>query len=104
MIGGVYRYAEDPAANEPPAELQMIWMIDRFGWEAAHTAPAGELKRLFAADNVYRAYQAREAASQTEDGWAGWAEKNPLLSRLLSRASAAAEALELDESEEENED
>ncbi len=47
---------------------------------------AGELRRLVAAENIVKGYQARAAA----ENWAKWAEDNPGISALLSEAMKLA--------------
>jgi len=71
----------------------MLWLVDRFGWEAAHNAPAREIARMLAAESVYNAYHSRKAA---RDGWAKWAEDNPARADMLNRAMMAAEEMESD--------
>ncbi len=47
---------------------------------------AGELRRLVAAENIVKGYQARAAV----ENWAEWAKDNPALSALLSEAMKLA--------------
>jgi hypothetical protein len=84
-MAGAFLYADAPADNPIPAELDMLWLIDRFGWDAAHHAPAKELRRMILAENVYRAYKGREAADG-EGGWVECAEHNPQAAKILARA------------------
>lgn len=81
-MGAAYRYANNRAHEKPPRDLEMFWMIKTFGWEAAHTAPAGELRRMMIANNVYEAYMSRERSNE----WGEWAEANPEANDMLNRA------------------
>lgn len=81
-MGAVYRYANDRAHEKIPPALEMFWMVRSFGWAPAHTAPAGELRSMMIANNIYEAYRSRERSGD----WAGWAEANPEANEMLNRA------------------
>jgi hypothetical protein len=67
-------------------------LIDRFGWEAAHRESLGDMRRMLAAENVYRAYHWREnyRDENGQPNWAKWAGDNPTANRLLEAAMRAA--------------
>jgi hypothetical protein len=64
----------------------MYILTQHFGWEAAHTAPAGEMRRMLCAYRIYDAYAARKHAKN----WAKWAEMFPDSAELLNRAMLVA--------------
>lgn len=49
---------------------------------------------MLQAENVWKAYKSREAATEQDGGWAKWAADNKALSDLLVSAMIAAEATE----------
>ena len=61
--------------------------MDRFGWDAAHHAPLGEMKRMLYAERIVNAYHQRQGA----ESWAKWAEDNEQTSAMLNRAMKLAE-------------
>jgi len=68
-----------------PAELEQLSYVDRFGLGALD-APAGKLRRMIMAENVTKAYWAREAS----EDWVAWAKDNPEANSLLNQAMKAA--------------
>lgn len=77
----------------------MLWLIDRFGWDAAHSGPVGEMRRMLAAENVYKSYQGRENYRDKDGGknWAEWAGNYPQAAELLNRAAQAASEEQTDD-------
>jgi hypothetical protein len=62
--------------------LDVLAKIDRFGVKAILGRDSfyfGELRRLIFAENIYKAYHARISS----DNWAAWAEKNPVMAKIL---------------------
>jgi len=85
-----YLYADDPAKNQRPDELFLLELIDRFGVAATMGRSilyAGEMLRMRTAESIVSSYQNR---AQAEDGWAGWASRNPVANRLLVEAEKLA--------------
>lgn len=68
----------------------MLWVIDRFGWEAAHTAPRREIKQMIYSENIWNAYQERRESQQKDGGWAKWETDNPIKARHLHDAMILA--------------
>jgi len=62
----------------------LLSYIDRFGVEAVYgrTPGAGELRRMVVAENVIKAFEARQQAQD----WAQWSKDNPELAALLAQA------------------
>lgn len=62
----------------------MVDSIDRFGAQSilGRVLYRGEVRAMVVADNIRRAFQAREASGD----WAKWAEQNPGMNDLLNEA------------------
>lgn len=92
-MGATYLYAEDSAQWPQPEQLNLLWMIDRFGVMAVLGRPtlsAREIRDMLTAENVFDAYREMKAAEKKEGGWTDWAKANPQKDRCLKQAMMAA--------------
>ena len=85
----MYAWAED--GGRAPHWIEAGRMVDRFGAQAVFGRQMGvaEMRRISLAERVADAHRAHAAAASTEDGSAGWAQKNADAAALLGWAMRA---------------
>jgi hypothetical protein len=65
----------------------MLLFVDRFGWDAAHNAPAAEMRRMMTIENIFKAFAERGKSVN----WATWAQTHKAQARMLEQAMIAAQ-------------
>lgn len=83
----VYDYCEN--GGRKPAELRTAEYVNKFGTQAifGRSLYLHEIKEMIIAENVQDAYIGRKLSGD----WAKWAEENPGLAEILSRAAKHVE-------------
>jgi len=76
----VYTFCK--AEGPLPVELEMAWMVERYGAPSVigRVLGVGEMRKMALASRVYNAYQSRQS---TKD-WVEWAKQYPSESGLLN--------------------
>lgn len=75
------------AAGDGPfiRELELLWLIDRFGAQSVmgRMLGVGEMRRMIAVEGIVKSFRDRQESAE----WAKWASENEALNALLIRAT-----------------
>jgi hypothetical protein len=74
-----------------PPEIEALRWVDRFGAQAVfgRTLSRGELRRMALAENIVRAFEARQKSAN----WAAWEIEHPDEADLLKECERLAEEM-----------